>query len=160
VDSLQISAPLWGGDASRYASTCPPVQTDTVLKADDMLFQVHSLIDYFRGLPPTAPAAGMQFVFFVRHPLFNIRSLLAWASIDECAPALRKAEAEGSNNTLYLRIFTDQDGNLRPSANALARKWKAAAATYLRDPTRFAACVAAPPVGITLISGPLRCNES
>jgi hypothetical protein len=148
VNDENLAAPLFCGDTRRYAKLCAPsLQQSTVLKADDMLWQVHELIDYFWSLPPHAPTSGMQFIFYVRHPLFNIRSLLAWCApaIGECGPSLRDEEERGRNNTLYRRVFSDRSGAIAASPLELARTWKRAANVYLRAPSSFAACVPAHP---------------
>jgi len=142
VNDADIAGPLFGDNPSRYLSTCASQLNATVVKADDMVWQIDSIMQHFFSLPASSPAAGMQFLFYVRHPLFNIRSLLAWCAptIDECGPSMQAEAAEGSNNTLYRRIFVDRhtrDPATRPVE--LATVWKEAANVYLRKPSRFAA---------------------
>jgi hypothetical protein len=107
-----------------------------------MLWQVDSLISYFGTLSLASTYAGMRFIYLVRHPLFNIRSLLSWCAddVDDCQPSMTALRDAHSNNTLYMRIFADRTtGGVAGTPIALASTWKEAANVYLRDPSRFAA---------------------
>lgn len=134
ANSTDLTAELWGGDMDAYVSDCESVfATRRVLKADDMVWQIDSLIQHARSLEH-ALTANLQFVFFVRHPLFNIRSLLAWCAPDghsdaddatACAREQLRGRDRGSNNTLFLRIFAQHGTNdLFAEPVSLAATWR------------------------------------
>ena len=138
VDASQLVAPLFNNDPDRYMSQCSVQLEASIVKADDMLWQVHSLME--RMAQPLPPAlrhlAGTQFIFYVRHPLFNVRSQLAWCAplLEGCAPALSDLVRDGSNNTLYLRVFADRaTGAVTADPVRLAANWKAG--TRAREPS-------------------------
>ena len=141
TDQHRLMGPLWGGDIGRYAAACAAELAAPILKADDMIWQFDDLYRHVRSLPLSAPTAGIQFVFFVRHPFYNIRSLLAWCAPrpEECRGRVEHWRREGNNNRLFLRIYADQrDDSIAAEPVTLARAWKAAANVYLSDPSRFA----------------------
>ena len=141
---------LFGGNMSRYYESCAASLNHAVVKADDMLWQFDALYDYVHSLPRGAPAWSTQFIFFVRHPLPNIRSLLAWCTPAggkdgdrtwrSCEESLREKRVRESNNTLLMRIYTEpRSGKLAGTPAALARLWVAGVQTYLANPRHFAA---------------------
>jgi hypothetical protein len=141
VNDTNLSAPLFGDDMSHYARTCARQLRAGVVKSDDMIWQIDSLMHHVRSLPAHASGAGIQFIYYVRHPLFNIRSLLAWCAEtgEQCETRMRD-QVSRSNNTLFLRIYTNRQGDaLAATPVKLASTWRDAARVYLRDPSRFAA---------------------
>lgn len=141
ADSTNIVAPLFGGSADTYVRQCGGLLRRTMLhKADDMMWQAESLMN---GLG-TALGVDMQYVYLVRHPLYNIRSLLSWCSpnMEDCTQTLQAELEKGGGNALYLRIFSKEadDGTSQLAATPLdlAETWKRAAQVYLNRNTRFA----------------------
>ena len=141
ADHHNIVAPLFGGSAETYVRQCGDHLRRTMLhKADDMIWQADSLMN---GLG-TALGVDMQYVYLVRHPLYNIRSLLSWCApnIGDCPQTLQAELDRGGGNALYLRIFSKEgdDGTAQLAATplGLAETWKRAAQVYLNRNTRFA----------------------
>ena len=158
MQEASIMAPLFGGAASYYEQ-CPSLLTARVAKADDMLWQVQGLMDYTVALPPGILGHATRYIFFVRHPLYNIRSLLSWcvsalsgaevdasssasasnvSTAESCAQMVERSRPK-SNKTLFYRIFAHpSDGKIAADALSLAAVWNAAANQYLKMPHRFA----------------------
>jgi hypothetical protein len=118
-----------------------------VLKADDFLWQVDSLMEYCSGVvpQPSPTTPGVAFVFVVRHMLYNVRSLLAWCEGKAtrhnmtCNQFVQSSRQRGEGNLLFGRIFTTTPGDaIASSPISLAGIWKQNAQVYLRDPSRFA----------------------
>jgi len=142
VDANRLTAPLFNGSAAQYYSWCTAQLQPRVTKADDMLWQVGSLMDYTSALPAGAQGYRTQYVFLVRHPLYNIASLLAWCEQPDmtCDEHMRDKRANNGTNALFYRIFAlPETGEIAANARELAKVWKAAARVYLDNPTRFAA---------------------
>lgn len=136
VDATHLYAPLFGGNTNTYLSQCAEVFDANIVKADDMLWQIDELM---REMRLVRRFAETQFVFYVRHPIFNVRSLIAWCapSVADCARDLRTYEAEGNNNTLFQRVFADrQTGRLTADPTRLAASWKAGARARTPHRTR------------------------
>ena len=144
VDQKVVQAPLWAGEASSYVRDCASLWGSgsalAVAKADDMLWQVDSLMSF-----AAATKAPTRFVFYVRHPIFNIRSLLAWCAPkpEDCPGTLQiLAEQGGTPISLFHRVFTDpQTGSRAADPVSMAVTWQHGANVYLRDPARFASLV-------------------
>ena len=75
VNNHNIGGSLFNGSVDTFLSTCGASQCQTI-KADDMLWETTTLYSHLTSLMGESP----RMVFFARHPILNIRALLAWCT--------------------------------------------------------------------------------
>ena len=128
VNHSRLSAPLFGGNMSRYFQLCSKPLGARVIKADDMLWDFDALYAHARA----TCGVSMRFVFFVRHPMFVVRSLISWWE------QMRRMIKSRPPHPLAERIYSGHDGRTHLSPSWLAGRWRSAARVYLADPSRWA----------------------
>ena len=114
----QLDSPLFNGRLDQFMSSCSAYLRASVVKADDMLFDLTAIRQHFVRTHLALPRC----VFLVRHPFANIRSLQAWHARQTTGGWL-------NSSTLLQRIFRHG-----ASAAGLAVAWRDAARVYLSAP--------------------------
>jgi len=140
-----IGGSLFGGNMATFVSTCGVRRCD-VIKADDLIWDLPRLHIELTMHERVAP----RILFFVRHPVHNIRALLAWCTEDDrkwddadsaaaaCTAKLQRLRrVQPNQDIMWQRPFLAPGNKIATTAVDIARMWQRAVHVYLDHKDKF-----------------------